>query len=146
MKREILFRAKQLDTGEWIHGIAFPHDDGSCTMFSQHPMDGAVEGREVDPESVGEYTGMRDKSDRRIFDGDILEKISAYVDLQGREVGGALVERYVVEWDEMRWIQRQVYSSRGSIERRLMPIREALLCRFYEVIGNIYDNPELMQS
>lgn len=71
--REILFRGKKAD-GEWIKGIAFPHDiNGKVTMFRQHPADGSLIGDEVIPESVGQYTGFDDKDGRKIFEGDIVE-------------------------------------------------------------------------
>lgn len=69
--REILFRGRRTDTKEWIEGIAFPHDNNKVTMLSQHPMDGSLVGKEVDPETVGQFIGFIDKNGTKIFEGDI---------------------------------------------------------------------------
>jgi uncharacterized phage protein (TIGR01671 family) len=70
--REILFRGKRTDTKEWVEGMAFPHDNDRVTMFSQHSMDGILVGKEVNPETVGQFTGLTDKNSVKIFEGDIL--------------------------------------------------------------------------
>ena len=68
---DVLYKGKTLE-GLWIEGVAFPHDNnGEVTMFYQHPMDGSLEGKEVIPESVGQYFGMQDRNKTKIFTGDI---------------------------------------------------------------------------
>lgn len=118
--REILFRGKRTDTKEWIEGIVFPHDNNKITMLSQHSMDGILVGDEVDPETVGQFTGLTDKNDKKIFEGDIIEH-------EGN--------RYSINY--------LPYYARFSAVKP-----NNVFCVFAyqrgEVIGNIYDNLELL--
>lgn len=69
--RDVLYKGKTLE-GLWIGGVAFPHDNnGEVTMFYQQPMDDSLEGKEVIPESVGQYFGMEDRTKAKIFTGNI---------------------------------------------------------------------------
>lgn len=118
--REILFRGKRIDNKEWIEGVAFPHDNDKVTMFSQHSTDGCLVGEEVDPETVGQFTGLTDKNGKKIFEGDIIEH-------EGN--------RYSINY--------LPYYARFSAVKP-----NNVFCVFAyqygEVIGNIYDNPELL--
>ena len=120
--REIIFRGKRTDTKEWIEGIVFPHDKNKVTMLYQHPMDGSLVGKEVDPETVGQFTGLIDKNGKKIFEGDIIE-------YEGNR-----------------------YSINYFLHYARFPVVKPnnVFCVFAykhdEVIGNIYDNPELLGS
>lgn len=118
--REILFRGKRIDNKEWIEGVAFPHDNNKVTMLSQHPMDGSLVGEEVDPETVGQYTGLTDKKGKKIFEGDIIE-------YEGN--------RYSINY-------RLYYACFSAVKPDTVFGVFAYL--HDEVIGNIYDNPELL--
>lgn len=116
------FRGKRTDTKEWIEGVAFPHDNIKVTMLSQHPMDGSLVGKEVDPETVGQFTGLTDKSGTKIFEGDILQNAS-----NGKT---AVVQWFSEHSAFMLWCK-----SENQVH---------WLCDIdfsdIEVIGNIYDN------
>ena len=120
--REILFRGKRTDTKEWIEGIAFPHDNNKVTMFSQHSTDGCLVGEEVDPETVGQFTGLTDKNGVKIFEGDIIE-----------HGGNRYFINYLIH-----------YARFLAVTPNKAPCVFAY--QYGEVIGNIYDNPELLGS
>ena len=121
MNREILFRGKRLDNGEWVYGVANIVDPNETeNIFTSNFF------MKVDPETVGQYTGLEDKNGVKIFEGDIL----------GGIVGGGVVV----------WIDREArygISLLGEVhEVYLQELEQADL----EVIGNIHDNPELSRQ
>lgn len=125
-----LFRAKRKDNGEWIVGYLaaydliapdYPEDttNATGTYYDQTPYVGFVE---VDPYTVTPWTTLTDANNKRIFDGDILKS-------------GEIT--FVVIWNhDGRFIGRTIEK-----EIRIMYIdREPNAT----VIGNIFDNPELL--
>ena len=117
--REILFRGKRLDNGEWVYGsfLQVEHVDGSFTtaIFQKKDAGGDAE---VSPATVGQYTGLTDKNGKHIFEGDIVK-----VDEKHYEVKFVLGQFFI------------------GIN---MPIAYK---RFdCEIIGNIHDNPELLDA
>ena len=137
--REIKFRAKRVDKeefafGDLLTGIGFnkgrffilprlTYYPSDCHFFDRY---------EVKPETIGQYTGLKDKKGKEIYEGDIVESISGkvgYVIFLRQEMG------YVVVWDncDTRLGHRNReggYECDGSIE----------------VIGNIHDDLELLRK
>lgn len=73
--REILFRGKRTDNGEWVHGqyaylLNARTEDGE--PIKHMIVDGTPFGQTVDPSTVGQYTGLTDKNGKKIFEGDIV--------------------------------------------------------------------------
>lgn len=129
MNREILFRAKHIHkipgnehlNGTWVHG--YLSDENRI-------YDKNLEGELlVDENTICQYTGENDKNGKKIYEGDILE---AHLDDSFPEN----VTRVRVTWENMKWCM---------VQKRMIPDPfEAGEGKYWEVIGNIFDNPELI--
>ena len=133
--REILFRGKRMDDGEWVEGYLVKAVGGECMILpvtTEH-CGGAEfsEGYHCDPTTVGQYTGLKDKNGKRIFEGDICRNTRTgeivSVKWHGTMAG------YV--WDKRR--ADSFLFDFGELFRA---------CDKYEVIGNIHDNPEMLKG
>lgn len=133
--REILIRGKRLDNGEWIEGAHILLDEEehriatSCLTNESRELL-TVCAYPVDPETVGQYTGLLDKNGAKIFEGDIVKHYTLYFNPDKFETG-------LIYWEpeEFKFVRT---SSIG-------PINISKDCK-YEVIGNQYDNPELLKQ
>lgn len=127
--REILFRGKRKDNGEWIYGslVLCPEDVEVVTIVVfDEEKNGFICGKyvEVDLNTIGQYTGLNDKNGKKIFEGDVV-KTSHY--------------NGVIEWcdfDASFEVRCEgVIVTRNTLAGHVM----------LEVIGNIHDNPELLE-
>lgn len=152
--REILFRGKRVDNGEWVGGLPIKTYDteigkNSADYANPVPVVLMASGRIVlecgcddvpffnideypivNPETVGQYTGLTDKKGTRIFEGDVL---SGHLD----DLFPKEESRYEVVWYDYGW---HIKSSDGIFDT----MEQNWVDMFFEVIGNIHDNPELM--
>ena len=129
MKREILFRGKRLDNGEFIEGSLTVDCHGNCCIYRplNVPIGGGFQYFDVDKEAVGQFTGMTDKNGTRIFEGDIV-----------RESFKGHGRIYHVFWDDDYF----AFRAKGEdITYHLDEISQS----HCEVIGNIHDNKELLK-
>ena len=142
------FRGKRIDNGEWVYGgyhkhikrTACPIEDKITdediayliieSGFSDWNMPKPINVYEVIPETVGQFTGLKDKNDKEIWQGDILKTDSEvnYVDYQDYSFG-THNHRQLIDYI---W---------GTSIGELHYFDDV-----FEVIGNIYDNPELLES
>lgn len=150
--REHLYRGKRVANGKWVEGFyAEPtrhwhkygiHKAWIITSAFQNGGFFNVMGRHaVLPETVGEYTGLTDKNGKKIFDGDIVK---CYRYLNGKD-GELVFENLVVVWDEMNACFSLVKVGVGYTSYRYNDY-EMDDTHEFEVIGNKFDNPELLEE
>lgn len=128
MNREILFRGKRLDNNKWLYGSHFT-DSGEDYIIPQNLLGiNDYEECQVDQNTVGQFTGLRDKNGVKIFEGDIV-KCETFV--------------YKVAYDNKRIAS---FFLRRDVDMYRHYFGEAMDSDDCEVIGNIYDNPELLTT
>jgi uncharacterized phage protein (TIGR01671 family) len=137
--RDILFRGRRLDNGEWVEGDLFQDKDFEITCITNWECSAKTSFRQwdpskylVDPETAGQYTELTDKNGRKIFDGDICE----FTNTDGEKT------LYTVIWDYHRWIVVQMYDGNDVDPDDL----DEAFTEYAEIIGNIHDNPELLEA
>lgn len=157
IEREMLFRGKRTDNSKWVYGIParFRNIDNvvrSCIiqeMDGEHIMSGTVG---VNPDTVGQFTELIDKNGVKIFEGDIV---------QTREIGQLVVGNTYTGADRIR--RGVVRYIGGAFEviydssifghemdddepENAMDLSAAYSMYGATVVGNIYDNPELLNA
>jgi len=129
--REILFRAKRKDKNEWVYGYYVYSSLGNHFIFQDrkdeyfdkfHPFQWC----EAIPETVGQYTGLKDKKGKKIFEGDIVRFMADTIHYQG-----------VVRFNNASFY---INDGRCSFYRCLVDYTEL------KILGNRWDNPELVKE
>ena len=144
--REILFKAKRIDNGEWVEGYivkcpcAVQIGNGSCWYINVPPVDPDDNGGHynVDPETVCQYTGLTDSNDMKVFEGDILkftDKFNGY-EWIGRMEFGNPNAGYTWGWQLVH-----LSGEKPNIDTLLWFDMEESGA-YSEVIGNIHDKEE----
>ena len=73
MNREILFKAKRKDTGEWVQGLPGYDMSGNIAEIETHKSFGDCRIYEINPDTLCQYTGLTDKNGKKIWENDILK-------------------------------------------------------------------------
>lgn len=162
--REILFRGKIKETdfenipggwseqdGDWVEGLYHTRVDCvcngyeccECDGYENHLLDVAGRGDyPIDPKTVGQYTGLTDKNEKKIFEGDIVKvntgsNDNGYGEVEYRQCG---CEFAINGFLDRPYRDQYHQRTKGEFCRKL---QKWLVT---EIIGNIHDNPELMET
>lgn len=135
--REILFRGKQKSNGNWVYGDLSYHRDGRVFIrcWDRLEFDPAYNAYEVNPETVGQFTGLTDKDGTDIFEGDIIR-----AKIEGGNHSGFTWQNMPVDFQQGSFCLNDrngyVFCVLGAFASTVT----------LEVIGNIHDNPELLED
>lgn len=138
--REILFKAKRIDNGEWVEGC-YMECNGKTFIGVDISIFGdifevfctpVIRWFEIDSETLCQFTGLTDKNGKRIWENDIL---MAHLDESYPED----TTYETVEWGVAGWVTREA----NSIDRQYL---DEFDMEHFEVVGNIFDNKELLQE
>ena len=144
--REVIFRGKRTDNGEWIEGSLLGIDwcDKPST-YSIAPNTPVSVFYSVIPETVGQFTGLTDKNGVRIFEGDILDVSSdvAY--------GGVAVHRlgyFVVEFHNGCFMKSALDDPQLSFfdNAKRKGLYHFISTDIHKIVGNIHDNPDILKG
>mgnify|MGYP004535619087 CR=1 FL=1 len=128
MENRYLFRAKRIDNDEWVYGLPSYNKDGEIAEIEEWDGEDIIF-YTVDPSTICQCTGLRDKNDKLIWENDIVnclnEECYGYIGWNESEAGfyfNALFE-------DGKFEEEHIYDYQDCIE----------------VIGNVFDNPELLE-
>lgn len=132
--REIIFKGKRKDSGKWVEGYYVKKYDLLGKRHLILNVDNYVrwECVEIVPETLCQFTGLCDKNGKKIWEKDIL---MAHLDESYPED----VTYETVEWNFAGWVGNET----DSTDRKYL---DEFDLEYFEVVGNIFDNPELLQE
>ena len=122
MTRKIKFRGKNKKNGEWFYGNLFDKD----TLGRTHICTTTKGCLDIDPNTIGQFTGLYDKNGKEIYEGDIVE-----------------YDWYIIGDKPAYRVKKQVVFDDMGARVGDDRIRN---CTNVEVVGNIHDNPELLKT
>ena len=140
--REILFKAKEVDSGEWVEGYLVRIDEETCFIASEYDIlaaytdnRGTYDGwmSAIDQETICQYTGLTDKNGNKIWENDVVR----YED----DLSNMLKEDLIV-WNETHAAFTRLHKSKMGLQYLYI---DEFIASNSEVIGNIFDNPELLK-
>lgn len=134
--RKIVFRAKRLPDGEWVYGdLECRRLDGRCFIHSYSDDRKYYTQYEVVPDTIGQYTGLKDANGEEIYEGDILDLY-----IPKNNIGKPEHRKRKVIWKDSGFRITNMHDD--CVMDRVTSTIELI----YTVIGNNHDNPELLSE
>lgn len=133
MNREILFKAKRLDNGEWVEGYyqkRFDLDGSEQHLIFWSKSYTVWEYAEIDPDTLCQFTGLTDKNGKKIWENDICEMVY-----------DGVVNTYVIVWDK----DELDFKGTNGKENYGRNYEYLGCCEEIITLGNIFDNAELLE-
>ena len=148
--REILFRGKRTDNGEWVEGYYYKAkycrtDDELCDYITvPHPKEYNEPSSHyiVNPDTVGQYTGLKDKNGTKIFEGDMINPFNDEIDKMVVEF--RLGQFLLCLYGERGYMAEYGWEEGNYVFFEADPLLS--YCDDIEVVGNIHDSPELLRG
>lgn len=130
----IKFRGKRIDNGEWVYGDLIEnqgrffiyHATSETTLIGHNDRDITVIATAVDNNTVGQFTGLKDKHGKEIYEGDVLKE-------------NTTKSKYIIEW-------RADTAAFVMVSSKTDQWYDMMFAKHIEIIGNIHDNPELLKG
>ena len=133
--REILFRGKRLNNGEWVEGFFVNQYGSSAIYVNEWGTEYAFDNYHVDINTVGQFTGLTDKNGKKIFEGDIVKAIEREHDEDENPI--VVIGKMIFDDCCFGLKAKKVFDFYAPIWDKNIEL---------EVIGNVYDNPELLKG
>ena len=136
--REILFKAKRIDNGEWVEGcLVIDHSRSNLFEYRMQPVEsGVLYVPPINPETICQFTGLYDKNGKKIWENDIAKTVS---DIYAQVKFGLYTTRFAIkECNQGFYID---FPDESYLRHELGYWNNKV-----EVKGNIFDNPELLQG
>jgi uncharacterized phage protein (TIGR01671 family) len=130
MSRQLKFRGKRVDNGEWVYGDLIQYESGEVSIFSKKLSKYGYESTEmykrdrIIPETVGQYTCLTEKNGKEIYEGDIVR------DYDEGFLYMVVFCEYHAQFMFYDYLNDDYYDNQDIAE--------------HEIIGNIHENPELL--
>jgi uncharacterized phage protein (TIGR01671 family) len=136
MSREIKFRGRRINNGEWVYGCYAYHKVPLTDAIDHFIVVNGLKPYSIDPETVGQYVGLKDKNKKEIYEGDIVRN---HRNLDYKEL---IVCRWQEALDDGRW----TIEKPGFRFERINGVGTTIWVanKHFEVIGNIYEHPHLL--
>ena len=140
--KEILFRGKRKDNGEWVEGAFYAYYNFKRTIVQilKDRTNGTPDAYDVIPETVGQYTGLTDKNGTKIFEGDIIKQEYS-LSKQTRAILSVIEYGIAYAYSNVYGVCQRFSDGSGTA---MLSVGDNIGTVFCEVIGNIHDNPELI--